>query len=139
MRITSQGPSVDFTSASQVNYSKPQVASQTKNATENAVTNESGETNSTLEQHRQFVEEQLATNEDIPQDKVKEAVKSLNKFMETNNTESKFIFHEGLDKYYVQMVDKETQEVVKEIPSKKLLDAFYEMQKLVGMVVDEKI
>ena len=40
---------------------------------------------------------------------------------------------------FLQLVDTQTEEVVKEIPPKKLLDAFYEMQKLLGMIVDEKI
>jgi flagellar protein FlaG len=29
--------------------------------------------------------------------------------------------------------------VIREIPPKKLLDAFYSMQKFLGMIVDEKI
>ena len=34
---------------------------------------------------------------------------------------------------------KETDEVIKEIPPERLLNAFYEMEKLAGMIVDEKI
>lgn len=50
----------------------------------------------------------------------------------------KFVFHEGLDTYYAQLINTETEEVIREIPSKKVLDVFYEMQKLVGMIVDKK-
>lgn len=71
--------------------------------------------------------------------KVQDAVSALNEFLEVNYSTSKFFYHEGLDRYYVSVVDKETQEIVKEIPPRKLLDAFYEMQKMVGMIVDEKI
>lgn len=127
MRITTQSPSIDFTSQA----NEPQI----KTTTNSPVTKELEEVNSSLE----FVEEQQPTNEDLSDEKVQQVVKSLNEFMQTNSAESKFVFHEGLNKYYVQMVDKETKEVVKEIPSKKILDAFYEMQKLVGMIVDEKI
>ena len=63
----------------------------------------------------------------------------MNEFFEINHSELKFVFHEGLEKYFVQLVNAETDEVVREIPPKKLLDVFYEMQKLVGMMVDEKI
>ncbi|RKJ61472.1 flagellar biosynthesis protein FlaG [Butyricicoccus sp. 1XD8-22] len=73
------------------------------------------------------------------EEKLKQAVDSLNEILEINHNSSKFIYHEGLDRYFVQVVNKDTEEVVKEIPPKKLLDAFYEMQKLVGMIVDEKI
>lgn len=78
-------------------------------------------------------------NKDETKVKVKEAVNTMNDMLEANHNTSKFMFHEGLDRYYVTVVDSETEEVVKEIPPKKLLDAFYEMQKMLGMIVDEKI
>lgn len=71
--------------------------------------------------------------------KVQEAVNKMNEMLEVNNSTSKFMFHEGLERYYVTVVNRDTDEVVKEIPPKKLLDAFYEMQKMLGMIVDEKI
>lgn len=71
--------------------------------------------------------------------KVREAVKMMNEVLGSNQNASKFIYHEGLNSYYVAVVDSATEEVIREIPPKKLLDAFYEMQKLVGMFVDEKI
>ncbi|RUL54203.1 flagellar protein FlaG [Lysinibacillus antri] len=72
-------------------------------------------------------------------EKLQQAVDSLNEIFEINNRQLKFVYHDGLKQYYVQLVDSQTENVVKEIPPKKLLDAFYEMQKLVGMIVDEKI
>ena len=71
--------------------------------------------------------------------KVQEAVTKMNEMLDVNNSTSKFMYHEGLERYYVTVVDRESEEVVKEIPPKKLLDAFYEMQKMLGMIVDEKI
>ncbi|MER2154597.1 MAG: flagellar protein FlaG [Solibacillus sp.] len=78
-------------------------------------------------------------NLDETKTKVQEAVNKMNEMLEVNNSTSKFMFHEGLERYYVTVVNRDTEEVVKEIPPKKLLDAFYEMQKMLGMVVDEKI
>ncbi|MEK9197500.1 flagellar protein FlaG [Ureibacillus sp. 179-F W5.1 NHS] len=78
-------------------------------------------------------------NSEVTEGKLKQAVDSLNEFLEINHNSAKFVYHEGLERYFVQVVNKDTEEVVKEIPPKKLLDAFYEMQKLVGMIVDEKI
>lgn len=82
---------------------------------------------------------QLLDNADETKANVQEVVKKMNEMLEINNNSSKFIFHEGLERYYVSIVNRETEEVVKEIPPKKLLDAFYEMQKMLGMIVDEKI
>lgn len=72
-------------------------------------------------------------------EKLEQAIDSLNEFFTINNSELKFVFHEGLDTYYAQLVNSETDEIIREIPSKKVLDVFYEMQKLVGMIVDKKI
>ncbi|MFS0817747.1 flagellar protein FlaG [Lysinibacillus sp. 1P01SD] len=85
------------------------------------------------------VEQIKFENNDEMRVKVQEAVKKMNEMLEVNNSASKFKYHEGLERYYVTVVNKDTDEVVKEIPPKKLLDAFYEMQKMLGMIVDEKI
>ena len=72
-------------------------------------------------------------------EKLTEAVTAINDFLEVEKKASKFVLHDGLDKYYVKLVDPETDEVIKEIPPESLLNAFYEMKKLAGMIVDEKI
>ncbi|MEK3764723.1 flagellar protein FlaG [Solibacillus sp. FSL K6-4121] len=86
------------------------------------------------QQQNQPVVEEKGTKE-----KLNQAIDSLNEFFTINNSELKFVFHEGLDTYYAQLINSETEEVIREIPSKKVLDVFYEMQKLVGMIVDKKI
>lgn len=89
---------------------------------------------------QQAIEKSLVESEEqISKKKLQHAVDAINEFLHINHSASKFVFHSGLDRYFVQVVDIQTDEVVKEIPPKKLLDAFYEMQKLVGMIVDEKI
>lgn len=66
------------------------------------------------------------------------AVNKMNEFMEYSHKDSKFVFHDGLEKFYVEIVDSKTDKVVKEIPPKELLDAYYEMQKLIGKMFDTK-
>ncbi|WNN76938.1 flagellar protein FlaG [Lysinibacillus capsici] len=80
-----------------------------------------------------------ADDQEISKDKLQNVVDTVNEFLQVNHNASKFVLHDGLDRYFVQVVDTQTEEVVKEIPPKKLLDAFYEMQKLLGMIVDKKI
>lgn len=75
----------------------------------------------------------------FPKEKVRKAVDALNEFMTLQNHNSKFVMHDGLERYYVQVVDSKTEELIREVPPKKLLDAFYTMQKFLGMIVDEKI
>jgi len=87
------------------------------------------------------VEKQIIASEEqeITKERLEQAIDTVNEFFKINHSSSKFVLHEGLERYFVQMIDVETEEVVKEIPPRKLLDAFYEMQKLLGMIVDEKI
>ncbi|MBA2874638.1 flagellar protein FlaG [Thermaerobacillus caldiproteolyticus] len=90
---------------------------------------------------QKIMEQQSDRNEDIQvsKKKVEEATDKLNHFLETQNRSLKFVLHEELGEYYVQVINSETKEVIREIPPKKLLDAFYTMQKFLGMIVDEKI
>ncbi|MGE7922792.1 flagellar protein FlaG [Viridibacillus arvi] len=85
------------------------------------------------------VQQQSQQGEQPTKETLERAVNALNEFMEFHNKSSKFVLHDGLNRYFVQVVDAKTNEVVREIPPKKLLDAYYTMQKYLGMVVDETI
>jgi len=128
MRIASQGQSTDAVTAS-TNISK---STETKN--NNSIVKVQPMVQPATEKTLVAGEEQ-----EISKEKLEQAVNTINEFLQINHSASKFVFHDGLDRYFVQVVDTQTEEVVKEIPPKKLLDAFYEMQKLLGMIVDEKI
>ncbi|MFJ7921384.1 flagellar protein FlaG [Lysinibacillus fusiformis] len=128
MRIASQGKSVDMTT-------EP-INTKAMNVQENMTPNVSIETIS------KSLDEKTTSNgeeQGISKNKLQQVVNVVNEFLEINHSSSKFVYHEGLERYYVAIVNRDTDEVVKEIPPKKLLDAFYEMQKMVGMIVDEKI
>lgn len=70
---------------------------------------------------------------------VQEVVEGLNKFLKPSLSSLKFEFHEGLNEYYITIIDEETKEVIKEIPPKKLLDLYQAMAEYVGLMVDKKI
>ncbi len=128
MRIASQGQTMETITAP--------TNTKAMNVQENMTPNVSAITNSqpVVEKATTAGEEQEVTKE-----KLQKAVDVVNEFLEINHSSSKFMYHEGLERYYVTIVNRDTDEVVKEIPPKRLLDAFYEMQKMVGMIVDEKI
>lgn len=115
-------------------------------ATTKVVANTQPTTSKIVMQGSKLVEEapvvesnQSLDNSEETKVKVQEAVSKLNEMLDVNNSTSKFMYHDGLERYYVTVVDRQTEEIVKEIPPRKLLDAFYEMQKMLGMIVDEKI
>ncbi len=83
--------------------------------------------------------QKAAEGDKLPSEKAKYVTDSMNKFLEGSNTELRFEFHEKLNEYYVTIVNPKTHEIVKEIPSKKLLDAHAAMRELNGLFINQKI
>lgn len=63
----------------------------------------------------------------------------MNKLLESANTQLRFKFHDKLNEYYVAIVDSQTDEIVREIPPKKLMDMYAAMKDFIGLLVDRKI
>lgn len=75
----------------------------------------------------------------VSKEKLKDVVDGLNQFLQPTHTSLHFKYHEKLNDYYVQVVDQETNETIREIPSKKILDMYASMLEYVGILVDKKI
>ncbi|MCV9884464.1 flagellar protein FlaG [Metabacillus halosaccharovorans] len=75
----------------------------------------------------------------VKKDELEKTINSMNDFLQASNTHLKFEYHEKLNEYYVTIVDNKTEEVVREIPSKKLLDIYSAMTEFLGIIVDKKI
>ena len=108
---------------------KPQEVKQVKSATE-ALQDQLKEQKEKLEQK----EVSEITKVDL-----EKSAEGMNKFLELNFTSLKFQVHEDLDRLFVEIVDKNTQEVVREIPPKEFLDMVASMLDFVGLLVDKKI
>ncbi|MBQ3890320.1 MAG: flagellar protein FlaG [Lachnospiraceae bacterium] len=70
------------------------------------------------------------------QDQLRKAVEDLNKKM--SNSEVAFGFHEGTNRVMIRIVDKETKEIIKELPPEKTLDLIAKAWELAGIMVDER-
>ena len=77
--------------------------------------------------------------ENLSPEKVKKMTESLNDFLETTSTKLRYEFHDKLEKYYVTLVDSETDQVVREIPNKKLMDMYASMVDFIRVLIDKKI
>lgn len=82
---------------------------------------------------------QMYQNEQKKKEAVEEVIESLNDFLKPSHTSIKFKLHEKLHEYYITVVDDNTNEVVKEIPAKKLLDTYAAMAEHLGLLFDRKI
>lgn len=65
-------------------------------------------------------------------------VKDISKVL-NNNTVAEFGVYEPMNRITIKIKDKETGEVLKEIPSEKMLKMFTKACELAGLLVDEKM
>lgn len=70
---------------------------------------------------------------------IETVVNKLNGFIDPLRTNLKFVFHEELNEYYVTVINPITNETVKEIPSRKMLDMYAAMAEFMGILIDKKI
>lgn len=67
---------------------------------------------------------------------IRRAVEQINKKMQ--NSEALFGIHEKTNRVMIKIVDKETKEVIKELPPEKTLDMIAKAWEMAGLLVDEK-
>ena len=69
-------------------------------------------------------------------EQIKKAVEQMNKNM--FNSEAVFGIHEGTNRVTIKIVDKDTKEVIKELPPEKTLDMIAKVWEMAGILVDER-
>lgn len=77
--------------------------------------------------------------DDLSRKQIHEIVQALNDFLTPTYTALRFEMHDKLGEYYVQVINEETQEVIREVPPKKMLDLYAAMAERMGILIDEKI
>jgi flagellar protein FlaG len=88
---------------------------------------------------QQGSDQQLTRNTDGVGERVLlDAIEKANSKVNGANSEYSFSVHEVTKQIMVKVTDKETGEVIKEIPSQKALDAVAMMWEFAGLLVDEK-
>ncbi len=76
-------------------------------------------------------EQQQPSNEQI-----RKAVEQMNKNM--MNSEAVFGIHDGTNRVTIKIIDKDTKEVIKELPPEKTLDMIAKVWEMAGILVDER-
>ena len=69
-------------------------------------------------------------------EQIKKAVEQMNKSM--FNSEAVFGIHEGTNRVTIKIVDRDTKEVIKELPPEKTLDMIAKVWEMAGILVDER-
>jgi len=123
--------SIENTEDHSINSNTTATSTATANATVSVVEAQAEKNN--------LLAKEQAMQEELPAEKAKKVTDSINKILDMTDTKLRYKYHEELDRYYVTVVDKETDEVVREIPNKKLMDVYAKMLDFVGVLVDKKI
>lgn len=71
-------------------------------------------------------------------EKIRKTVEEINRKAAHQNVEAQFGIHEATNRVTIKIVDKETQEVIREVPPEKTLDMIAKAWELAGLMVDEK-
>ena len=82
---------------------------------------------------RQLIDEQKNVDLDKLKKVMEKAVASL------PHSAAKFGVHEKTNRIIIKLVDRDTQEVIKEIPPEKTLDLMAKRMELAGVLVDERM
>ncbi len=91
------------------------------------------------EQQDQHLSVQDNKEKELTKKEAEHVVNGMNEFLKPKFTSLKFKLHEDLDRYYIEVVDQDTEKVVREIPSKELLDMYAKMTEFLGIFIDKKL
>lgn len=75
----------------------------------------------------------------IDEAEVIRAIEHANKSLEGVYTQFEFSIHEKTREIMVKVIDRETGDVIREIPPEKILDIVAKMWELVGILIDERV
>uniref|UniRef100_UPI0034A11B47 flagellar protein FlaG n=2 Tax=Clostridiaceae TaxID=31979 RepID=UPI0034A11B47 len=85
---------------------------------------------------------ELTTNAEKEERYTKEnldkAIKKLNGFLKDDNAYAEYNVHEKFGDIMIKIVDRDTKEVLVEVPPKKILDMIAKLCEISGVVFDKK-
>lgn len=80
--------------------------------------------------------ENATVSEQLSNEQLKRAIEQFNKSF--GNSEAVYGVHEATNRVTIKIIDKDTKEVIKELPPEKTLDMIAKVWELAGILVDEK-
>lgn len=94
------------------------------------------------ENERQAVEKMSEGNQDKEnQDsdkKLKDAITQANNKMKQSRTSCEFSYHEEINRVSIRVIDRETKEVIREIPPEENLKMIEKMWEIAGLMLDQR-
>jgi flagellar protein FlaG len=74
----------------------------------------------------------------VSNDEIFRAIEKANERVMNRSTELRFSVHERTKEVMIKVMNTETQEIIREIPSEKILDMVANFMEIAGLYVDEE-
>lgn len=78
------------------------------------------------------------SNGRVSESKIVEAIEKANEKVVNEGTELKFSIHKKTNEIMIKVINTDTDEVIREIPSEKILDMVANFMEMAGILVDEE-
>ena len=69
---------------------------------------------------------------------IKEAINVANARLKFGNNDCEFAYEKDINRIAIKVVNRETKEVIREIPSQATIEMLKKLQEMEGMLIDEK-
>lgn len=92
---------------------------------------------SQVKEEKQQIE--ASESKESQKDKVLKEVEKLNEQMKATNKSLRFKYSEDAEKFYVQIIDARSQEVIDSLPPEYMIDLSAKLKELIGLFVDKKL
>ncbi|MDK2901914.1 MAG: flagellar protein FlaG [Thermosediminibacterales bacterium] len=80
-----------------------------------------------------------SSKEGISYEKLRESVNAVNKTLEAIDKKYEFSIHEETDRPVVKVYDRNTGEIIKQIPPEEVLNILTKIRELIGIFIDERV
>jgi flagellar protein FlaG len=119
--------------------SSQQLYNNNNNSSENIRTEKIKSNNKKTNRQATSLQEKKEYNQQELEDEVRESVKDVNEIVDQVKEGLSFQIHEDTEELMVQVIDVNTEEVIKELPPEEMLDLKARIHEMVGILIDEKV
>ena len=91
-----------------------------------------------IQEVRQHMQQDPSYQPTFQERTILNAIDEINTKLSGQNTEVEVSFHEKTKEMIVRLVNKESKEIVREIPSEKMIDMIASFCEMAGLYIDEK-
>ncbi|NPV42741.1 MAG: flagellar protein FlaG [Firmicutes bacterium] len=77
--------------------------------------------------------------EEISDEELQESINTLNKTLEVIDKRYEFSIHEETDRPVVRVYDRNSGDIIKQIPPEEVLNILTKIRELIGIFIDERV